>query len=273
MSELIRTDLRMVFRTKKYYMTLLSTVLTAVAALVLIRLMAGQYQYLEPEFIEMLGSSGFLNLYVIKVKCIEDILNLTGADMMHLCFGGCFLPGVIAVFSVTWVTYGYRTGTTRFFVARGCTRYQMVLSKFLSGAVGAMGILMVYLLTSAIGGVVLGGFGKLDGIGFLGFLAVQSLVYLAFGCLCMAAAYVIENEAIGIVCMISLIVALPDLLRYLRIFTNSTRDYELLWILSYSSRLALGDLVPAGLGAFLMGGTLLASVLLSISVFGRKEIK
>lgn len=273
MNELLRTDLKMIFGTKKYYITLASTVMTAIISVILIRFMAGQYQYLGSEFAAMLKSSDSFNLYVIKVKNIEDILDLTGADMMYLCFSGCFLPGVIAVFSITWITYGYKTGMIRFVITKGYARYQIVLSKFISNAVSILGIVLTYLLASAMCGSLLGGFGRIDLMEFLLFLMEQVFIYIIFSFFCMAVIYAMENEAMGIVCMISMIVALPDLLRYLKIFTNSSRDFELLWILSYSSRLALRENVPVGAGVVLLTVIFAVSIFISVSVFGGKEVK
>lgn len=273
MSKLMQTDLKMIFTTKKYYTTLAGTIMTAIISVLFVKLMAGQYQYLTPELIDLLKSSDYLNFYVIKVKNIEDILTLTGSDMLYLCFSGCFLPGVIAVFTITWITYGYKTGMTRFLVARGYKRYQVVLSNFISLSISILGIMLTYLVISFAGGTLLGGIGEIDSMDFIVFLLEQSAIYIIFGILCAAAAYVVENEAFGIVCMISLIIAIPDLMKYLKIFTNSARDYELLWILSYSSKLALHESCPMGLCAALLAIILGLSMFISVSVFGMKEIR
>lgn len=273
MSKLIQTNLNMIFTTKKYYTTLAGTIITAIISILFVKFMEGQYQLLTPEFIALLKNSDYLNLYVIRVKDIEDILNLTGADMLYLCFSGCFLPGVIAVFTITWITYGYKTGMTRFLVARGCKRYQIVLSNYISLSVSILGIMFTYLAISFIGGILLGGIGEIDGIDFLIFLVEQSAIHIIFGILCAAVAYVVENEAFGIVCMISLIIAIPDFMKYLKIFTNSTKDYDLLWILSYSSKLALHEACPMGLCAVLLGVILGLAVFISVSVFGTKEVR
>lgn len=273
MGKLLHTNLKMIFGTKRYYITLFSTVLAAIISIVFIKLIARQYEFWASEIAVMLNDSDALNLYVIKVKNIKDILNITGADMMYLCFSGCFLPGIIAVFSIQWITYGYKTGMIRFLVSRGYARFQIVISEFISAAISVLGIILSYFVFSTIGGVLLGGMGKMDVPDFLFFFVVQVMIYVVFSFLCMAVTYALESEAMTVVSMVSLIVALPDLLRYLKIFTNSSRDYELLWILSYSSKLALGESCSVSVCFFLLIAVSIVSVIIGIEVFSRKEIK
>lgn len=222
---------------------------------------------------ELLEGPDGCNLYVVKVRNIEDILHLSGADMLYLCFSGCFLPGAIAVFSITWINDGYKTGLTRFLVARGYARYQIVLSNFVSAAAGIVGIILAYLITSGAGGMVLGEAGKLDVGRLLLFLAAQTGILVVFGFLCMAVTYAVENEIVSMIGMISLIIALPDLLRYMKIFTNGAGDLEGLWLLNYSTKLALRENLSMGWCALLSMAVMGVSVLISISAFTGKEIR
>lgn len=82
MGKLLHTNLKMIFGTKRYYITLLSTVLAAIISIVFIKLIARQYEFWALEIAAMLNDSDALNLYVIKVKNIKDILNITGADKL-----------------------------------------------------------------------------------------------------------------------------------------------------------------------------------------------
>lgn len=273
MGKLLYTDLKMIFGTKKYYITLLGTILTAVVSLLFIRLLARQYMFFPSEVMAALGNADSLNLYVVKVKEIEDLVNLNGADMMYLCFSGCVLPGVIAVFCVQWIVYGYKTGMVRFVVARGYDRRQIVISKFISAFVGMMGIILVYVLVSVIGGALSAGLGEINLIRFLPFYVSELMIHAVFGFLCMGVAYVIESEVMAIVCMISLIVAVPDLLKYLQIFMNSSKSYEGLWLLNYASKLALEGNCNMKICACYLVTAVAASVMAGIVAFSGKEIR
>lgn len=273
MGKLLYTDLKMIFGTKRYYFTLLGTILTAVVSLLFIRLLARQYIFFPSEVMAALGNADSLNLYVVKVKEIEALLGLNGADMMYLCFSGCVLPGVIAVFSVQWIAYGYKTGMVRFVAARGYARHQMVISKFISAFVGILGIIVVYFSVSVIGGAVSAGMGEVNLVRFLPFFIAELMIHTVFGFLCMGAAYVIESEAMAVVCMISLIVAVPDLLKYLQILMNSSKSYEELWLLNYASRLALGENCNIKMCICYLMAIAVASVMAGVIAFSGKEIR
>lgn len=58
MGKLLKADLKVIFTTKKYYIMLLGTVLTAMVSVVFIRLMAVQYQYLPPRCGGIAGGAG-----------------------------------------------------------------------------------------------------------------------------------------------------------------------------------------------------------------------
>lgn len=273
MDKLIKSDFYMSFRTRQYYLSLISSFLLAAFSVGIIHLLREQYEYIDNELFSLLQQSDEINLFIIRIKDINNVLTMQSGDLLYLCFSGVFLPVMIGIDMVRWILSSYRTGMVRFVSAKGFQRYQIVLSKFIVGAVKCLLLIAVYLLGIFSASALLWKIGNINIGEFVVFLVAECSLHIVFGCICIALTFAIKNEGIVILCLISIIIGFPQIFSLLKVITNGHCDYGKYWILNYAADLSMENSCSMALGILIAVIMLVASVFISVSVFSMEDIK